>query len=97
MKAIAGIGWGPTAALIPELFATSYRYTGSALAVNVAGIAGGALPPMVAGALQPSYGTWAIGGTLATVALVSLVCTYLLPETNGTALQSIRAGDHRHP
>jgi metabolite-proton symporter len=93
MKAIAGIGWGPTAAFIPELFATRYRYTGSALAVNLAGVAGGALPPLIAGTLQTSYGSWSIGGTLATVALVSLVCTYLLPETKGTALRSIRDSD----
>jgi MFS family permease len=93
MKAVAGIGWGPTAALIPELFATSYRYTGSALAVNVAGVAGGALPPMIASALQASYGGWAIGGTLAAVALVSLVCTYLLPENQRNVASIIRAGD----
>jgi hypothetical protein len=30
---------------------------------------------------------------LAAVALVSLVCTYLLPETNGTALRSIQRAD----
>jgi metabolite-proton symporter len=88
MKATAGIGWGPTAAFIPELFGTRCRYTGSALAVNVAGVAGGALPPMIAGTLQATYGGWAIGGTLATVALVSLVCTYQLPETKGITLRS---------
>ena len=34
MSAIAAIGSGPTGAFIPELFATRYRYSGSALAVN---------------------------------------------------------------
>jgi MFS family permease len=38
MQAIAAIGVGPTAAFIPELFATRHRYTGSALAVNLAGL-----------------------------------------------------------
>jgi metabolite-proton symporter len=90
IKTVAGIGWGPTAAFIPELFATRYRYSGSALAVNVAGVAGGALPPMIAGTLQATYGSWTFGGTLAVFALVSLACTYLLPETNGTALRSTR-------
>ncbi len=37
MCAIGGIGSGPTGAFIPELFATRYRYSGSALAVNLAG------------------------------------------------------------
>jgi metabolite-proton symporter len=93
VKAVAGIGWGPTAAFIPELFATRYRYSGSALAVNVAGVAGGALPPVIAGTLQATYGSWTIGGTLAIFALVSLACTYLLPETNGTVLRSARGAD----
>jgi hypothetical protein len=44
---------------------------------------------MFAGTLQATYGSWTIGGTLAIVAFVSLVCTYLLPETNATALRSL--------
>jgi MFS family permease len=90
MSAINGIGSGPTGAFIPELFATRYRYSGSALAVNIAGVLGGALPPLIAGPLQATYGSWAIGPLLAVLALASLVCTYLLPETLGTALQSSR-------
>jgi MFS family permease len=90
MSAIAAIGSGPTGAFIPELFATRYRYSGSALAVNTAGIFGGALPPLIAGTLQATYGSWAVGPMLAIIALASLVCTYLLPETIGTSLQSTR-------
>jgi len=88
MSAIAGIGSGPTGAFIPELFATRYRYSGSALAVNLAGVLGGALPPLIAGTLQATYGSWAIGPMLAILAVASLVCTYLLPETKGTTLHS---------
>lgn len=80
------IGAGPTAAFIPELFATRYRYSGSALALNLAGVIAGALPPLVAGTLLATYGSWAIGAMLAALTSVSLVCTYLLPETNGTPL-----------
>ncbi|MGB9223922.1 MFS transporter [Mycobacterium sp.] len=86
MHVIAGIGSGPTAAFIPELFATRYRYSGTAMAINLAGIIGAALPPLVAGTLVATYGSWAIGVMLAALAVASLVCTYLLPETNGTAL-----------
>jgi metabolite-proton symporter len=86
MQAVASLGNGPIAAFIPELFATRYRYSGSALAVNIAGVVGGAVPPLIAGTLQASYGGWAIGLMLAIVAMVSLVCTYRLPETSGTAL-----------
>ncbi|MFZ1177600.1 MAG: MFS transporter [Mycobacterium sp.] len=88
MFAITAIGSGPTAAFIPELFATRYRYSGSALAQNLAGVVGGALPPLIAGTLLATYGSWAIGLMLATLALTSLVCTYLLPETNGITLRS---------
>jgi metabolite-proton symporter len=90
MMAVASIGLGPTAAFVPELFATRYRYSGSALAFNIAGVVGGAVPPLIAGALQATYGGWAIGLMLVAFALVSMVCTYLLPETKGTALRSIR-------
>jgi MFS family permease len=93
MKAVAAIAYGPTGAFIPELLATRYRYTGTALAINVAGIAGGAAPPLLAGTLQATFGGWAIGLMLATVGSVSLVCTYLLPETTGTALRSMRGAD----
>jgi metabolite-proton symporter len=93
MHAVAAIGSGPSAAFIPELFATRYRYSGSALAVSLAGVAGGAAPPLIAGALQATYGGWAIGVMLATFALASLVCACLLPETNGTALRITRGAD----
>ena len=56
--------------------------------MNLAGVIGGALPPLIAGTLLATYGSWAIGLMLATLAATSLVCTYLLPETNGTALRS---------
>jgi MFS family permease len=93
MYAVAAIGSGPTAAFIPELFATRYRYSGSALAVNLAGVIGGALPPLIAGTLLATYGSWAISLMLASLALASLACTHLLPETNGTALRSTRGAE----
>lgn len=40
------------------------------------------------GALVATYGSWAIGVMLAILALISLVCTYRLPETAGSALVS---------
>jgi nitrate/nitrite transporter NarK len=88
MCAIGGIGSGPTGAFIPELFATRYRYSGSALAINLAGILGGAVPPLIAGTLQATYGSPTIGLMLAGLALTGLVCTYLLPETRDTTLYS---------
>jgi MFS family permease len=91
-SAVTGIVYGPTAAFFPELFATRYRYSATALATNLVGVAGGAAP-LIAGTLQTTYGSWAIGLMLAAFSAVSLVCTYLLPETNGTTLRSIRDAD----
>ena len=54
--------------------------------MNLAGVIGGALPPLIAGTLLATYGSWSIGVMLAALALASLVCTYLLPETSGTTL-----------
>jgi MFS family permease len=87
IRIVASTAYGPTAAFIPELFTTRCRYSGTALAVNVAGVTGGAVPPLVAGTLQTTFGGLAIGVMLATAAAVSLLFTYLLPETTGTALQ----------
>jgi metabolite-proton symporter len=98
MYAVAAIGSAPTTAFIPELFSTRYRYTGSALAVNLAGVIGGGLPPLIAGTLLATYGSWTIGLILATLALTSLACTHVLPETNGTALRTtagVHVGDGR--
>ena len=67
------IGAGPTAAFIPELFATRYRYSGSALALNLAGVVGGALPPPLAGTLLATYVSWSIGVMLAALTLASVV------------------------
>jgi metabolite-proton symporter len=84
--AIIGVSWGPVASFIPEIFATRYRYTGAGLSLNLGGIVGGALPPMIAGALLESFGSWAISLMLAILVLISLVCTCMLPETMGATL-----------
>jgi MFS family permease len=93
MQLLAEFAAAPIAAFIPELFATRYRYTGTALAMNLAGVAGGAGPPLLAGTLQATCGSWSVGVMLATFAFASLMCTYLLPETGGTELRSIRGAE----
>jgi hypothetical protein len=45
---------------------------------------------VIAETLQAGYGSWAIGPMLAVLALASVACTYLLPETKGTTLQPVR-------
>ncbi|AKN15847.1 putative integral membrane transport protein [Mycobacterium haemophilum DSM 44634] len=84
--AIVGALNGPLASFIPETFATRYRYTGAGLTFNAGGIIGGAVPPMIAGALAASVGGWAVGLMMAVLILTSLGCTFLLPETRGNTL-----------
>ncbi|OBJ85787.1 MFS transporter [Mycobacterium gordonae] len=84
--AVDGAVFGPVTSFVPELFPTRYRYTGTALSINLAGVLGGAVPPLIAGPLLSDYGSWAIGLMMATLALISLASTYLLPETNGAVL-----------
>jgi metabolite-proton symporter len=89
--AILGISYGPLASFIPEIFATRYRYSGAGLAFNLGGIVGGAIPPLISGALLAAYGSWSIGAMMALMVVVSLVSTYLLPETKGAALDAAGA------
>lgn len=82
------IGWcmGPLAALLPEIFAPEYRYTGAALSHTLGAIVGGALPPVVSPVLLASYGGWAVAVMMGTLGLISLACVRALPETSGREL-----------
>ncbi|SPM32396.1 MFS family permease [Mycobacterium rhizamassiliense] len=84
--AVAALAFAPMTSFIPELFPTRYRYSGAGLAMNLAGIVGGAGPPLIAQPLTHHYGAGAIGLMMAALVVVSLVSTYLLPETKGTSL-----------
>lgn len=79
--AIFGVSYGPAGALLPEMFATEYRYTGAGMAYNLAGVVGGATAPILAAQLTVSHGSGAVGWMLAGFGLLSLGCVLLLPET----------------
>ncbi|MEU0336851.1 MFS transporter [Streptomyces sp. NPDC006193] len=71
------------AAYLPELYEPRVRCTGAAVGYNLGGVLGGALTPIVATALAERGGRvpWGVGAYLTGVALVSLACFALLPET----------------
>lgn len=48
---LMGMTFGPMGALLPELFPTSVRYTGSGISYNVSSILGAAVAPFIAVAL----------------------------------------------
>lgn len=78
----AGLVFGPVSAFMPELFITRYRYTAAGFCYNVAGILGGAVPPLVAAAIIASAGPMAFGAFLAVLVLISAGCTLALRETS---------------
>ncbi|MBV9141324.1 MAG: MHS family MFS transporter [Pseudonocardiales bacterium] len=84
---LQGVGYGPAGAFLPETFPTRYRYTGAGVSYSLAGIVGGAMPPLVAAPLAAACGSFAIGILLCGLALLSLACTNALPETKGRDLQ----------
>ncbi|MFI5618348.1 MFS transporter [Streptomyces sp. NPDC051567] len=69
-------------AYLPELYAPRIRCTGAAVGYNLGGVLGGALTPVVATALADGSGPpWGVAVYLTAVALLSLGCFALLPET----------------
>ncbi|GGV51213.1 membrane transporter [Streptomyces longisporoflavus] len=70
------------AAYLPELYEPRVRCTGAAVGYNLGGVLGGALTPVVATAAAHGEGTpWGVAAYLTAVALLSLGCFALLPET----------------
>ncbi|MBT1192739.1 MFS transporter [Rhodococcus kroppenstedtii] len=85
---IFGIAYGPTGALLPELFQTRFRYTGAGLGYNLAGVLGGAIPPLLAAPLTAAYGSIAVGVMLAALSVLSIGCTLKLTETKDVSMRA---------
>ena len=86
---LMGLTFGPMSAVLPELFATNIRYTGSGISYNMASILGAAVAPFIATALASSHGVGAVGVYLAVAAAITLVALILAPETRDIELTEI--------
>ncbi|AWB85127.1 MFS transporter [Corynebacterium liangguodongii] len=86
---LMGMIFGPMSAILPELFPSNVRYTGSGIAYNVSSILGAAIAPFIATALNASYGPAAVGVYLAVVTVISLAAILWSPETKDKELHSI--------
>jgi MFS family permease len=88
--ALMGLSFGPMSALLPELFPTNTRYTGSGVAYNMASILGAALTPFVATWLAENHGPGSVGVYLALLGMVSMVALFVSQETKFTNLDTMR-------
>src|SRR5690606_22317111 len=86
---LMGATFGPMGALLPELFPTNVRYTGSGISYNVSSIIGAAAAPFIAVWLwskaegSPSL----VGVYLAVAGGVTLVALLLGKETKDSAIE----------
>ncbi|MEZ3159373.1 MFS transporter [Microbacterium sp. BWT-B31] len=80
---LMGVTFGPMGAVLPELFPTNTRYTGSAISYNVSSILGAALAPIIAVALWAAAGgsPWLVGVYLSGAGVLTLVALLLSKET----------------
>ncbi|MDR2999075.1 MAG: MFS transporter, partial [Microbacterium sp.] len=80
---LMGLSFGPMGALLPELFPTTVRYSGSAIAYNVSSILGAAVAPLIAVWLGAAAdgSSWMVGIYLSVMAVLTLVALILSPET----------------
>ncbi|WP_176224826.1 MFS transporter [Rhodococcus sp. 1168] len=83
---LMGLTFGPMSAVLPELFPTNVRYTGSGISYNTASILGAAVAPFIATWLVSSYGVGWVGVYLAVAAVLTLVALILMRETRDQSL-----------
>jgi metabolite-proton symporter len=80
---LMGLTFGPMAAVLPELFPTNVRYTGSAISYNLSSILGAAVAPFIAVALWSAAGgsPVLVGNYLALMGLITLAALLISRET----------------
>ncbi len=86
---LMGLTFGPMSAILPELFPTNTRYTGSGVSYNLASILGAALTPFVATWLAQTYGVGSVGLYLALLGVSTIVALIFTKETKATDLDSM--------
>ncbi|MBT2500373.1 MHS family MFS transporter [Agromyces sp. ISL-38] len=88
--ALMGMTFGPMGALLPELFPTNVRYTGSGISYNVSSILGAAVAPFIGTALWAAGGGspfW-VGIYLSVMAVLTLIALIVSKETKDVDYES---------
>ena len=86
---LMGLTFGPMSAILPELFPTNVRYTGSGIAYNVSSILGAALTPFAAVWLAKNYGVVSVGIYLSALSVLTFIAIWLSKETRHTSLDTL--------
>ncbi len=84
--ALMGLTFGPMSAVLPELFPTNVRYTGSGISYNVSSILGAALTPFAAVWLARNHGVGAVGLYLSALGVLTFIALWFSKETKHTSL-----------
>ncbi|OHU26138.1 MFS transporter [Mycobacteroides chelonae] len=87
--ALMGLSFGPMSALLPELFPTNVRYTGSGIAYNFASIIGAAVAPFIATWLVHDFGVAWVGVYLSIAGVLTFVALLAARETRGVDLAEV--------
>nr|WP_206530867.1 MFS transporter [Rhodococcus aetherivorans] len=86
---LMGFTFGPMSAVLPELFPTNVRYTGSGIAYNVSSILGAAVAPFIATWLATTYGVGWVGVYLLVAAALTFVALLVMHETKDRHLEEV--------
>jgi len=86
---LMGLAFGPMSAVLPELFPTNVRYTGSGVAYNAASILGAAVAPFITTWLAIGHGVTWVGGYLSIAAACSFVALLAMHETKDAELVDV--------
>jgi len=83
---LMGLTFGPMGAMLPEIFPTHVRYTGSSIAYNVGGIIGASIAPVIAQLLVEHGGLSWVGAYVSVAALISFLAVLSMRETHRISL-----------
>lgn len=86
---LMGLTFGPMSAVLPELFPTNVRYTGSGISYNLSSILGAALTPFAAVWLARNYGVGSVGNYLSALAVLTFVALLISKETKHVHLDTL--------
>ncbi len=87
--ALMGLTFGPMSAVLPELFPTNVRYTGSGISYNISSILGAALTPFAAVWLARHHGVGSVGLYLSALGVLTFIALWFSKETKHTDLDMV--------